>query len=202
MTLLWGNFCLFVHVSRAITPILKDWKFLSTFYLNSNIVTIFLFSGGYSLNTSFWGRIFNGRIRSRKIRLQLISNFFVYSCHFKTNFTQTAFWKIPIQSQSVVKILWRPEVNRFKGDWKLSIALCGGSHPFFKVLHSSCLMLHNFGWNACTKKPNCQFSLLKELNWTLRQNLYWLWHCKSLALIIKKKKVKKKNFFVCKIIRT
>ena len=73
---------------------------------------------------SFWSLIFNGRIRSRKIRLQLISNFFVYSCHFKTNFTQTAFWKIPIQSQSVVKILWRPEVNRFKGDWKLSIALC------------------------------------------------------------------------------
>ena len=104
----------------AITPILKDWKFLSTFYLNSNIVTIFLFSGGYSWNTSFWSRIFNGRIRSRKIRLQLISNFFVYSCHFKTNFTQTAFWQISIQSQSVVKILWRSEVNRFKGDWKLS----------------------------------------------------------------------------------
>ena len=98
---------------------------MSTFYLNSNIVTIFLFSEGLFVkhNTSyvsFWSRIFKGRIRSRKIRLQLISNFFVYSCHFKTNFTQTAFWQISIQSQSVVRILWRSEVNRFKGDWKLS----------------------------------------------------------------------------------
>ena len=112
----------------AITPVLKDWIFIYILF-ESTIVTIFfilrrLFVKLITSYVSFWSLIFNGRIRSRKIRLQLISNFFVYSCHFKTNFTQTAFWKIPIQSQSVVKILWRPEVNRFKGDGKLSIALC------------------------------------------------------------------------------
>ena len=123
---------------------------------------------------SSWCWIFSSWSRSHKIRLLLISKFFVYCCCLLLISLKPTFSQILIYSQSLAKILWRPD------EYKITFkAIEKYRYGLWKTIWK--LLLHlNSRFNVHFLYPKMKISSLmlvlsKKLFWTALAACFLFW---------------------------